>query len=159
MSNGERGCAMSHAVIWHACAARGDGERPMIVFEDDAELCAGFNARCARHIANIERAIPDPRERTCIFYLGGDVMEWRKEGKAAGHEALKPGAVGDTLPPLALPSGLREAQYVYQTSSYVLWPAAARVLLTQLPIDGPVDCFMSRLYLERKLRAIYARPR
>lgn len=35
--------------------------------------------------------------------------------------------------------GLREAEYVYQTSSYIIWPAAARKLLTELPIDGPAD--------------------
>lgn len=142
MSPGERGCAMSHAVIWHAVAARGDDGRPMIVFEDDAELCTGFATRCARHIANIERALPDPRQRTCLFYLGGDVIEWRPEKES-----------------IQFKGGLKECQYVYQTSSYVIWPAAARVLLTELPINGPVDCYLSRLFLERKLRAIYARPR
>jgi len=142
MSPGERGCAMSHAVIWHTCAARSDDGKPMIVFEDDAELCTGFRDRCARHIANIEKAIPDPRQRTCLFYLGGDVIE-KRDPKYA----------------LNVGKGLKEVQYIYQTSSYVIWPAAARVLLTCLPIDGPVDCYLSRLFLERKLRAFYARPR
>ena len=63
-------------------------------------------------------------------------------------------------PPLPVPpSGLRECEYVYQTSSYILWPAAARKLLTLLPVDGPADVYLSRLLLERKLRARMCRPR
>lgn len=54
--------------------------------------------------------------------VSGDVMAWRDESHS-----------------LKLGYGLRECEYVYQTSSYVLWPAAARKLLSELPIDGPAD--------------------
>merc|ERR1711971_466115 len=77
-----------------------------------------------------------------VLYVGGEVMAWRDEKHA-----------------IKLDPGLREAEYVYQTSSYILWPAAARKLLTCLPVDGPVDVYLSRLFLERKLRAVVARPR
>ena len=30
---------------------------------------------------------------------------------------------------------LREAEYLWQTSSYIIWPAAAKALLARLPID------------------------
>lgn len=52
----------------------------------------------------------------------GDVMAWRDEKEA-----------------IQLGYGLREIEYVYQTSSYIVWPAAARKLLTELPVDGPAD--------------------
>ena len=43
---------------------------------------------------------------------------------------------------------LREAEYLWQTSSYILWPAAAKELLSHLPIDSPTDCYISKLVLE-----------
>ena len=44
-----------------------------------------------------------------------------------------------TLPlTLTLTLTLTLAHYLWQTSSYVLWPAAARLLLAQLPLDAPV---------------------
>ena len=38
---------------------------------------------------------------------------------------------------------LREAEYLWQTSSYIIWPAAARKLLRHLPVDSPTDCYIS----------------
>jgi len=140
MSNGERGCSMSHAILWHACASSGD-DTPMLILEDDAVLSPNFVARTRKLIARVEAAVP-AEERTVLLYLGGDVMAWRKEEDA-----------------LQLGYGLRECEYVYQTSSYILWPAAARKLLTLLPVDGPADVYLSRLLLERKLRALMCRPR
>mmetsp|Transcript_441 Transcript_441/g.1241 ORF Transcript_441/g.1241 Transcript_441/m.1241 type:complete len:381 (+) Transcript_441:38-1180(+) len=141
MSNGERGCAMSHAILWHACAANGDAAPPMLILEDDAVICPNFLARTRKLVESVERAVP-AQERTCLLYLGGDVMAWRDEKEA-----------------IQLGYGLREAEYVYQTSSYIVWPAAARKLLTELPVDGPADVYLSRLLLERKLRAFMSRPR
>ena len=40
----------------------------------------------------------------------------------------------------------------------LLFPAAARILVANLPVDGPVDVFISRLILEREVRAIVAVP-
>lgn len=142
MSPGERGCSMSHAVLWHACAARGDSGAPMLILEDDAELCTGFATRCSRLITAVEESFREPQRRACLLYLGGEVMAWRDE-----RHAIKPAL------------GLKEAEYLYQTSSYIIWPAAARMLLTCLPINAPVDVWLSRMFLERRLRALVARPR
>ena len=32
-----------------------------------------------------------------------------------------------------------------QTSSYIIWPAAAKALLARLPVDCPTDCYISKL--------------
>ena len=71
MSNGERGCAMSHAILWHACAACGDEAPPMLVLEDDAMICPKFLARSRKLVESIEEKIP-AEQRTCLLYLGGE---------------------------------------------------------------------------------------
>lgn len=71
MSNGERGCAMSHAILWHACAANGDAAPPMLILEDDAVICPNFLARTRKLVESVERAVP-AQERTCLLYLGGE---------------------------------------------------------------------------------------
>ena len=53
---------------------------------------------------------------------------------------------------------LREAEYLWQTSSYILWPAAAKMLLSRLPIDCPTDCYISKLVLEGYVTAVVACP-
>ena len=104
-------------------------------------LCAGFARRLTRKLAAVEAAFK-PAKRECLLYLGADVQAWRPEKKA-----------------VALGENIREAEYLWQTSSYVIWPAAARKLLANLPIEGPVDCFLSLMFLQSKLRAFVVRPR
>ena len=54
----------------------------------------------------------------------------------------------------------KEAEWAWQTHAYVLWPAAARLLLSRLPIDAPVDVFLSRHFYERSLCGlVVAEPR
>ena len=53
---------------------------------------------------------------------------------------------------------LREAEYLWQTSSYILWPAAAKALLARLPVDCPTDCYISKLVLEGFITAVVACP-
>ena len=47
MTAGERGCCMSHAVLWHQLASRDDGSAPLLVLEDDVVFEKGFLAGCA----------------------------------------------------------------------------------------------------------------
>jgi GR25 family glycosyltransferase involved in LPS biosynthesis len=180
MSNGERGCAMSHAILWHACAANGDNAPPMLILEDDAVICPNFLARTRKLIETLERAVP-AEQRTCLLYLGGEDTaslphaqlgsyprqlkhptrppcrglwsalappSWRSGAVMASNQSpLAPPASrsGDVMAwrdekeSIQLGYGLREIEYVYQTSSYIVWPAAARKLLTELPVDGPAD--------------------
>lgn len=145
MSKGELGCATSHAVLWHACAQRADDAPPLLVLEDDAMLYANFCSRARNVIRQIESVFP-PRERNTLLFLGAEVMSWRTD-------AVSDRARGK------LSSTVAEADFLYQTSSYVIWPAAARALLSNLPINAPVDVFISRVTLERKVRSFVARPK
>ena len=54
---------------------------------------------------------------------------------------------------------LREAKYVWQTACYVIWPAAARRLLASLPVDGPVDNFISKHILTQRVCALMTQPK
>lgn len=49
-------------------------------------------------------------------------------------------------------SAVREAEYLWTTVGYVLWPSGARRLLEALPVDQPVDNFMSDLMSRGRLR-------
>merc|ERR1712048_74306 len=53
---------------------------------------------------------------------------------------------------------VREAEYLWTTVSYVLWPAGARKLLADLPVDQPVDNYMSSLMSSGKLRGFAVKP-
>ena len=53
---------------------------------------------------------------------------------------------------------MKEAQWAWQTHAYVVWPAAAAILLAHLPVDAPVDVFLSRHFYERQLCALVAQP-
>ena len=53
---------------------------------------------------------------------------------------------------------LREAEYIWQTACYVIWPAAARRLLQSLPVDGPVDNFISKHSLHKRVCALVTTP-
>ncbi|KAL1521068.1 hypothetical protein AB1Y20_022623 [Prymnesium parvum] len=145
MSNGEIGCATSHAVLWHTCAMRDDDAPALLVLEDDAMLYANFCARARKCIRAIEAVFP-PKERQSLLFLGAEVMQWRNDSTADKVNAK-------------LNCALREADFLYQTSSYVIWPAAARKLLSHLPINAPVDVFISRMTLERHIRSFVVTPK
>ena len=61
---------MSHAILWHACAACGDNAPPMLILEDDAVVCRNLDSRTTKLIQAIEAAVP-AHERTVLLYLGG----------------------------------------------------------------------------------------
>ena len=141
MTAGERGCAMSHALIWSLSASRADADVPILVLEDDVEFAADLAAHVER-LVHVAEATFAPAERRLLLYLGADVAQWHDRRCCAV-------APGQTL---------REANYVWQTSSYIIWPPAARALLAEMPIDCPVDNFISRAVLERRVRAFVVLP-
>ena len=47
---------------------------------------------------------------------------------------------------------------MWQTHGYIIWPPAAAALLAALPIDAPVDVYMSRFFHQRSLTALVAKP-
>ena len=53
---------------------------------------------------------------------------------------------------------MREAEYLWTTVAYVIWPQGARKLLKNLPVDQPVDNFMSSLVASKQLRGYAVVP-
>jgi GR25 family glycosyltransferase involved in LPS biosynthesis len=132
LSSGERGCAMSHINAWKFCIERAAGtERPLLVLEDDAAPTADFTAKLTRAAS----VIPADAH---VLYLGySQATDWRRE----------------------ISADLVESEYVWTTVAYVIWPAGARYLLNQLPVDQPVDNFMAHLAARGDLRAYCVRPK
>ena len=156
MSPGERGCAASHHRLWHAVARRPDDGAPLLVLEDDIVLCDDFVPRCAKLVERVS-AVVAPAERNLLLYVGGEVPRWRGTAMETAPHQLQEDK------PQWLWAGrgcqlLRAAAYVWQTSSYLLFPVAARVLLSYMPIDGPVDVFLSKLIYSGRLQSLVAVP-
>ena len=145
LTPGERGCSMSHAVLWARCAAQGDSGPPLLVVEDDLILKDGAGQMVEKLVAHFEKTNPIPAQRLCLLYLTGDVAEWRH----SRSQSI------ESCPQVKL----REAEYIWQTACYVIWPAAARRLLASLPVDGPVDNFISRHALGSHVCALVTQPK
>ena len=130
MTGGEVGCAMSHIRVWQriAAAAQSDDE-PALVFEDDAAPDRHFCARLCEAWETAGLAAPDAFS---ILYLG-----WSDRGARAAVPlaGVPPGERG--RPCLFAPS------YVFMTHAYVIRASAARSLLAQLPVVGPLDFWLS----------------
>lgn len=132
LSPGERGCAMSHIRAWRHCLeVCKDDCMPLLVLEDDAEPTAEFTTNLKSALA----ALPsDPH----VLYLGySQASEWKSE----------------------ISTNLVESDYVWTTVGYLVWPAGARLMLSQLPVDQPVDNFMANLCAQGQLRSYCVRPK
>eukprot|EP00928_Gymnodinium_smaydae_P053564 TRINITY_DN37527_c0_g1_i1.p2 TRINITY_DN37527_c0_g1~~TRINITY_DN37527_c0_g1_i1.p2 ORF type:complete len:398 (-),score=79.36 TRINITY_DN37527_c0_g1_i1:192-1385(-) len=132
LSPGERGCADSHIRAWRHCLEEcAGGDRPLLVLEDDAVLMPDFTDTLARAL----QALPEDRH---ILYLGySQAADWPRE----------------------ITPELVESLYVWTTVGYILWPAGAKVLLSNLPINQPVDNWMGTLCADGKLRSYCVRPK
>jgi len=132
LSMGERGCAVSHIRAWERCLElAGSAESPLLVFEDDAAPTAEFMTRLNNALA----ALPSDAN---VLYLGySQASDWRRE----------------------ISANLVEAEYVWTTVAYVIWPAGARKLLAQLPVDQPVDNWMASLCARGSLKSYCVRPK
>ena len=125
MSPGERGCCASHVKCWQLCARR---RKPLVVLEDDAVLWdrsgVQFPELCSRLIRAVEQ-LYDVETEPVMLYVGCEVTQWRDSRRVVveGPPVMK----------------LREAEYLWQTSSYILWPAAAKELLSALDLEAPYE--------------------
>jgi len=130
LSPGERGCAASHILAWRKCLASGS-DRPLLVLEDDAAPMPDFGGILRRALA----VLPGDAG---VLYLGySQAAGWRRE----------------------LSAELVEAEYVWTTVGYLIWPAAARLLLSKLPVSQPVDNFMAQQCASGELKAYCIRPK
>jgi len=132
LSPGERGCALSHIRAWELCLERaGNTNRPMLVLEDDAAPTAEFTPVLRRALASL----PSDAQ---VLYLGySQASDWRRE----------------------VSENLVECEYVWTTVGYIIWPAGARLLLSRLPIDGPVDNWMAQQCAKGDLASYAVRPK
>ncbi|CAE8734406.1 unnamed protein product [Polarella glacialis] len=131
MTPGERGCAMSHVRAWRSVAAS-TCEKPVLILEDDAVPSpTTFLKRLAR---SVPRAAAAEADLVYLGYIKG--APWRRQ----------------------VAPGLHEAEYLWTTVSYVLWPSGARKLLACLPVDEPIDNFMGWLTSQRRVLALAAVP-
>lgn len=150
MSESERGCAASHAALWRRCAAMAIDSPPLLILEDDLCYCEHFGELVADLIGVAEQAMPAASSRSALLYLSGMVCSWKEEWLPTGL-SIGPEKHDE-------PIVLREADYVWQTSSYLLWPAAARLLVESMPVDAPADNFLSRHIHAGRLRALVCWP-
>jgi len=132
LSPGERGCASSHIRAWRHCIEQARGtEKPLLVLEDDAAPTADFWPLLRGALA----ALPADAH---VLYLGySQAADWKRE--------ISPELV--------------EAEYVWTTVGYIVWPAGARVLLSKLPVDQPVDNYMAALCAAGDVKAYAVRPK
>merc|ERR1719215_442100 len=102
-----------------------------MVLEDDALPLKNFQSRTRTALSELSGETPD------VLYLGyTQAATWRRR-------------VGTVV---------QEAEYLWTTVGYVLWPAGARKLLAALPVDQPVDNFMSKLMAAGTLRGFAVVP-
>jgi GR25 family glycosyltransferase involved in LPS biosynthesis len=132
LSGGERGCASSHIRAWRHCLEQARGtNKPLLVLEDDAAPTAEFWPSLQKAVA----ALPDDAH---VLYLGySQAADWRRE----------------------LSEELVESEYVWTTVGYIVWPEGARVLLSNLPVDQPVDNYMAALNASGDVKAYCVRPK
>merc|ERR1711874_691428 len=99
--------------------------------EDDAVLAKNFSRRLSSALKSASRVTPD------VLYLGYiQGAPWRRKVTA----------------------GLYEAEYLWTTVGYILWPRGARKLLELLPVDCPVDNFMAWQMATQRLQGFAVVP-
>merc|ERR1719379_1052915 len=115
LTPGERGCAASHVRLWKKVA---NMQGPAILMEDDAIPVEGFATKLMQGLQDL----PEDADLLYLGYSKPDKSNWIRE---------LPG------------TDLAQAEYVWTTVGYMIWPSGARKLLQRLPVDSPVDNYMS----------------
>mmetsp|Transcript_55022 Transcript_55022/g.101840 ORF Transcript_55022/g.101840 Transcript_55022/m.101840 type:complete len:312 (+) Transcript_55022:101-1036(+) len=113
LTDGERGCAMSHIRAWQIVAK---AKAPVLILEDDATFQPRFRVRLQRALTLTKEASVDA---LYLGYIAG--APWRS----------------------SFAPGLKWAEYLWTTVGYLLWPRGAKRLLDALPVEGPIDNFMA----------------
>lgn len=104
-------------------------QRPLLVIEDDAVALSTFTSSVSRAVAEA------PPDTGLIFLSSKD----RGTPKPAGEVLMKP-------------------DFVWTTVGYMIWPKAARKLLTMLPLDMPVDNFMAWHIKQGAIKTFSVKP-
>jgi len=116
LTMGEVGCALSHIGIWRQIASQ-PIRGPALILEDDVLLDDDAAVRLRSYAAQLPAGWD-------LVYLGG----------------IKMGRAKHMAPNVILP------ECYLCTHGYMLSPNGAKRLLTRLPVQGPVDHFMSECF-------------
>ncbi|CAK9042602.1 unnamed protein product [Durusdinium trenchii] len=166
------------AVCRFACAvADPGGFAPSVLFfmcEDDAQLKRTFAGALSLGFQSQSRFFVSPLVRAARVAADGGTSAWRRFPRYDALAIVPGQALAElrSCRPQVLYLGytqaapwrrrigpsVREAEYLWTTVAYVLWPSGARRLLEELPVDQPVDNFMSQLMARKKLRGFATVP-
>jgi GR25 family glycosyltransferase involved in LPS biosynthesis len=125
----------------------------LLILEDDVSFgTPEVDASCRALMRAVEGASELPVERLVVLFLGAEAT--MRESAPSLRAKVWIWAARAT----SVASELLEVTWAWQTHAYLLWPAAARVLLAGLPVDAPVDVYLSRHFHEGKLCGLVARP-
>ena len=139
LSAGEYGCAMSHVRIWRAiAAAAGPADAWSVVLEDDAVPLQADAVQVL--LTELTQEGPALSGRADIVYFGGYPVP-------TPHISLPPGEHVYYRP-----------EHMFSTLAYALTRGGARRLLRALPVSAPVDCFVSYLAADGRLRSVVRHP-
>jgi GR25 family glycosyltransferase involved in LPS biosynthesis len=144
LSEGEIGCALSHVALWRELADMEGSDDPstitMLILEDDVSF-SSFKGkpRFTRAFQNAWKQLPADWD---ILYLGFSDRGERVyvDGDATTRMNTSPKAYHPLHDPQVQ---LFRPEYGYHTHAYVLKKTAARALLEQLPVVGPLDVWLA----------------
>jgi GR25 family glycosyltransferase involved in LPS biosynthesis len=150
MTPGEVGCAMSHVRLWKQLANSEEQDCTMLILEDDAECYKGSNSRSGDQrgdrghsnrnrnhmtpgfpeaLSSAWRILPSDWD---ILYLGFSDRGERTYVQSKEREEESPIHVQ-----------LFRPTYGFHTHAYALSKSAASVLLSNLPVNGPLDVWLA----------------
>lgn len=136
-----RVAAAQHVSVWRRCGA---SNQPVLIFEEDVSFSSACDVfKAAKAMAATLESGQDPgcpALKTVMFLGAAEVDPDQPSVEVAGGLALAP---------------MRSAS---ATAAYVLWPAAARLLLESLPLDVPAPAFIGRHVEQRLVLAMMASP-
>ena len=130
LSPGERGCAMSHVQAWQWHAGN-DWLRPLLVLEDDAKPQPGL----LTELVGLWNEVPRDAH---ILYLG-----YSRANKFTNYIGPK----------------LAKCDYVWTTVAYIVMPGKVKDLLKLLPINEPIDNWLSHHSHEGRLNNYCVTPK
>jgi GR25 family glycosyltransferase involved in LPS biosynthesis len=150
LSSGEVGCARSHIALWRELVAYNNGtdtddDVTMLILEDDIAFTKHQGkSRFRIAFAKAWRLLP-PQGEWGMLYLGFSGRGARKyvtDITNTDDEEQKEQPPDHH--PLTNPTvQLYQPEYGYHTHAYVITKAAARILLQQLPVTGPIDVWLA----------------
>jgi glycosyl transferase family 25 len=161
MHLGQVACALSHVAVWRRIV--GEGQRRVLVFEDDAVPVEGAIDRAPEALAQL----PESWELLYLGYDRNEAVTLRRRLNQAAYVAL--GALGlirwsaseaGNLLPRPYSANLRRAGFHDYTHAYaVTASAAAKLLAFQTPVVMNADSAMTRLVLRGQLEAYVTEPK